>query len=263
MLTGVMRIICSGLLGALLASCSSKTDPQICHGGCLCFRTPHDCPAGCTPTYQKTDAGSVFFCSNGPPTHRPAGSMCPTERGPGISDVGAACSVSAVLIPGCTRDSDCTAGTNGRCLKFGGPACNIHCSYDECSSDSDCPANTPCACRPSISDTAPNSCATESNCRIDADCGPGGFCSPSLLNNFCQCISASFCAPNESGCSETGPDGVTRQVPCLCGGQCGHGYFCHTPKDGCLDDNDCASGSTCNFDSTSQAWLCTACSPPL
>jgi hypothetical protein len=52
------------------------------------------------------------------------------------------------------------------------------------------------------------------------------------------------------------------QVPCLCGGQCGHGYFCHTPNDRCLDDSDCASG-TCNFDLTRQSWICTACIPPV
>jgi hypothetical protein len=43
---------------------------------------------------------------------------------------------------------------------------------------------------------------------------------------------------------------------CSCGGDCGHGYFCHTPKDACLDDSDCAGG-TCNFDLTSKAWMCT------
>jgi hypothetical protein len=85
----------------------------------------------------------------------------------------------------------------------------------------------------------------------------------SLVNNPCQCASASFCRPGENGCSETGPDGVTKQVPCACGGNCGHGYFCHTAKDSCLDDSDCAGG-ICTFDLTGQAWICvTVCIGPV
>ena len=229
--TAAVGVVCPWVLGALLAGfptgCSSKNDARI------------------------------------PVNHRPVGLMCPQQRGPGISEVGPGCVANASLasLIGCTRDSDCTAGTNGRCLQAGGPACNYHCSYDDCSSDSDCSAHAPCACRTSSSDTGANSCATASNCRIDADCGPGGSCSASLVGGSCECISESFCAPNEKGCSKTGPDGVTVQVPCSCGGQCGHGYFCHTPKDSCLNDSDCASG-TCNFDLTSQAWLCTGCINP-
>jgi len=190
--TAAVRAVCPWLLGALLAGF----------------------PAGCS---SKNDARI-------PANHRPIGLMCPQQRGPGISEVGPGCLANAPLasLIGCTRDSDCTAGTNGRCLQYGGPACNYHCSYDDCSSDSDCSAHAPCACRTSSSDTGANSCATASNCRIDADCGPGGLCSAS---------------------------------------QCGQGYFCHTPKDSCLDDSDCASG-TCNFDLTSQAWLCTGCINP-
>jgi len=165
-----------------------------------------------------------------PASHRLASSACSQEeRGAGVSSIGPACSSVA-----CTRDSDCTSGANGRCLQvLGGPACQYYCSYDECTDDSDCTGNAPCACRSSSSDATPNTCATESNCRTDADCGPGGFCSPSLVSTYCQCIT------------------VTRSF-----GNCGHGYFCHTPKDSCLDDGDCASGK-CNFDLTSHSWICT------
>ncbi len=271
----VIRVIWSLLLGAVTVSCSSTNDTQVCAGGCLCSTTPQDCPSGCYPTYQKTDGGSTFVCANFLPTdaatsrvpanHRLSGSMCPQGRSAGVSEIPASClqsPSSLSIIPDCTQDSDCTAGINGRCLHGGGPACLYGCSYDDCSSDSDCSGNAPCACRASISDNGANTCATESNCRVDADCGPGGFCSPSLVNNACLCSSESFCAPGQGGCSETGPDGTTTQVQCLCSGSCGHGYFCHTPKDSCLDDGDCARG-TCSFDQTSQTWMCSVCIGPL
>jgi hypothetical protein len=79
----------------------------------------------------------------------------------------------------------------------------------------------------------------------------------------CQCFNETFCTPGGSDCPETGPDGITKQVPGSCGGNCGHGYFCHTTKDSCLDDGDCAGGF-CTFDPGGQAWLCaTACIGPV
>jgi hypothetical protein len=271
MSNAVITLICRFLLAAVLAGCSSMEEPKVCEAGCLCFTTPETCPAGCYPSHQKTDAGSVFSCSNGPPDagvavpshHRAAGSICPQDRGPGISDVGDSCPVPGLPAPGCTGDTDCAAGVNGRCLEFGGPACNYDCTFDQCTRDSDCPGDVPCACRSTSSDSAPNVCATASNCRVDADCGAAGFCSPSLVNNPCQCFSESFCAPGSSGCTATGVDGATKQVRCSCGGNCGHGYFCHTPTDSCLDDSDCAGG-ICTFDLNSQVWLCASgCIGPL
>ena len=78
-----------------------------------------------------------------------------------------------------------------------------------------------------------NICYTASNCRVDADCGPGGFCSPSNLDTIIQCW-----------------------------GPCGTGYFCHTPKDSCLDGNDCNGSSGCYLDPTSQSWMCMMLRPP-
>jgi hypothetical protein len=193
-----------------------------------------------------------------PAVHRATTSACPQGRGAGVSFDGGAC----LQMGTCARDSDCAAGANGRCLQAGGPACSFFCSYDDCTQDSDCPANAPCACRPSSSDSAPNACATGSNCRVDADCGTGGFCSPSLVGSPCGCNSEIFCqADSGSSCGETGPDGVMKSVPCSCNGNCGHGYFCHTAGDSCLNDSDCVGGY-CNFDLTSQAWICTGLSCP-
>jgi hypothetical protein len=137
-----------------------------------------------------------------PTSHRPADVACPQQRGAGHVDV----------VNACTQDAYCTAGMNGRCISpnFPGPAGGSGCSYDACFSDSDCPNNVPCKCRKQATDNAPNYCASESNCRIDSDCGSNGFCSPSVLD-------------------------ITGAVA----GSVGFGYFCHTPQDACLNDSDC------------------------
>jgi hypothetical protein len=191
-----------------------------------------------------------------PAYHRQAGSFCPADRGAGVSDIGT-CAQSAVVQIACAKDEDCTAGTNGRCLQGGGPACNYWCSYDECSNDSECPGNAPCACRSSAAASAANTCATAGDCHIDADCGPRGYCSPSQVGSVCACWSESACQPGEGSCYVNGV-----QVPCVCSGSCGHGYFCHTSKDSCVDDTDCTDG-TCNFDLPSGSWMCALCAPPL
>lgn len=163
-----------------------------------------------------------------PAHHRPTASSCPVARAP--SNTTTCCPDASY--PGqwqCSQDSDCTAGKNGRCLSNPGPA-GTHCSYDECFVDSDCPGNVPCNCRTSPDSYAPNLCATGSDCRIDSDCGPCGFCSPS-------------------------PDAPypTPYVP----------YFCHTPADTCIDNSDCTEPSACcSFDQAKGHWACKACPVP-
>ena len=112
-----------------------------------------------------------------PTNHRPTMTSCPQERGPATSGFG---TCNCPKCP-CLQDSACTSGMNGRCTS-GPVACTMGCSYDECLSDTDCTGNVPCACRSSGSDLMLNFCASQSNCRIDADCGPDGYCSPSLLD---------------------------------------------------------------------------------
>jgi len=162
-----------------------------------------------------------------PAVHRASGSACPTARGAGnICTGGIDQGTNA-----CLTDSDCTAGTNGRCFSPNGPGapgCSpTACSYDDCSSDSDCPARVPCLCRSSAADSNANVCAAGGNCAVDADCGPGGYCSPGGFADFCS-------------------------TPI---------YFCHTPADTCVDDSDCAqSGSgplqACNYDVPSGHFAC-------
>ena len=65
-----MKILLTLALASLaLTACGSG--PEVCHGGCLCYRTPESCPgpaAGCYPSYTESVDGSApqFFCSNGP-----------------------------------------------------------------------------------------------------------------------------------------------------------------------------------------------------
>lgn len=101
----------------------------------------------------------------------------------------------------CLRDEDCSTGENGRCENLRGAVC----TYDECFADGECDQGGPCACESGFwSDS--NACLV-GNCRTDADCGSGGFCSPTFGD---------------------------------CGGYSGViGYYCHTPEDRCVDDEDC------------------------
>jgi hypothetical protein len=182
--------------------------------------------------------------------HRPsAAPACAEVRGSNEPSV-EGCADPALIA--CEHDADCTEGEGGRCLVARFP-CVPRCSYDECTNDADCADNKPCECRVTTGAVTPNRCVTASNCRVDADCGPNGFCSPSLLDDFCACTSVDYCKTLGDTCSSS--SGM-----CACGDSCGHGYFCHTPADTCLDDADCATG-TCNFDLAHQSWLCTGCWP--
>jgi hypothetical protein len=149
----------------------------------------------------------------------------------------------------CQHNSDCTEGENGRCVqtRFG---CFSVCSYDTCVSDADCGARQACNCRESATDSAPNYCLAHGNCRIDADCGTNGYCSPSLIGALCACTSVDYC-------KTLGDDSCV----CSCGDSCGHDYFCHTPADECTDDSDCPSGTGCDFDLAHQNWICADCGP--
>jgi hypothetical protein len=63
---------------------------------------------------------------------------------------------------------------------------------------------------------------------VDADCGPGTFCSPSV-----------------GSCGA--PAGII-------------GYYCHGPNDKCIDDADCPSTITqpqvCWYNALTAAWHC-------
>lgn len=161
-----------------------------------------------------------------PASHRAEAAVCPEQRSAGSGPQGS-CGTDSP--PGCLSDADCTAGTNGRCLPDWRFPCLASCSYDTCFSDSDCADNQPCQCRDSASSTDPNVCASGGNCRVDTDCGPGGYCSP----------------------------GSSSQ--CLCNRPCSGEYFCHTPNDTCLEDSDCGSQGNCIYDVVTKRWVCVSC----
>src|SRR5260370_6166442 len=75
---------------------------------------------------------------------------------------------------------------------------------------------------------APTNSCVFGNCRVDGDCGNGGYCSPSR---------ATRCASR----------GVT-------------GYDCHTSNDRCFDDSDCAAAgcasSWCIYQPEVGYWAC-------
>jgi hypothetical protein len=172
-----------------------------------------------TPTDATDVTGDVpTDGSHVPMNHRPDDSQCT-----GAAPAGNCTSPGS---PGnCHTDTDCTMGTNGRCVMNGGGAIFCNCSFDMCANDSACPSGQTCACHGSPYTSGGNACVT-GNCRVDSNCGAGGFCSPSPSYTNCGGIS---------------------------------GYYCHTSMDLCVNDGDCM-GTTglriCSFTPTSNRWEC-------
>jgi hypothetical protein len=178
-----------------------------------------------TSDAAASDAGSpISWDGRAPLDHRASPTACPEER-----EAGAPCAAGTGPFPtegSCEQDSDCTMGKNGRCLAFpnappeeAGRQCGAICSYDDCFVDSDCPPRVPCVCRDVTIYGDPNVCSTQSQCAVDSQCGPPGFCSPQAGSPF-------------------------------------YGYFCHTLRDLCIDNTDCPSGDSCEFDTMTNRWFC-------
>ncbi len=148
-----------------------------------------------------------------PKNHRPSPEICDEDR-------------VSIPVPNdqypkdCTSDEECTLRPNGRCRLSGGI---YSCNYDTCYTDADCKGIV-CGCNLSQGDT--NICVGGS-CTIDADCGPGGYCSPSYY---------------------------------ICGRSGGYRFYaCHTPQDECLNDEDCGpqpGDDYCAYDSRLNYWVC-------
>jgi hypothetical protein len=117
----------------------------------------------------------------------------------------------------CKNHSDCTDGKDGLCI-MRLPSATCLCTYDACFADSDC-AGGVCVCSGSYSG---NACVS-GNCRVDADCGDRGYCSPV----FAACSVGTII-----------------------------GYRCHTQKDKCVTDADCDLGWNCTF--RADGWACSA-----
>jgi hypothetical protein len=150
--------------------------------------------------------------------------LCLQTAPKGTCNFGGSSSGSPVT---CNSDSQCAdAGPEGRCVVSNGPTASCFCTYDSCADDSGCPKGQTCACHGSpYTDGEGNHCVP-SNCRLDADCGPGGWCSPTSFTMSCGGIG---------------------------------GYYCHTPQDQCVNDSDCADAGifdVCAFDTTLGHWRC-------
>ncbi len=202
------RSFCTGLAAFLavagLAACASEDRDEPSDGG----------------SDVGTDVGTdVNVSLPEPDNHRPVAVTCDRERPSPPIELGEFPPEGA-----CTTHEECTDGLNGRCSqdRFG-----YGCTYDTCFEDSECGSNV-CACDGGFqSDT--NVCLG-GNCQVDADCGEGGWCSPS----FDECGNYS---------------GVT-------------GYWCRTPEDTCLNDSDCVDPNEtggpgyCMFRQTLGHWEC-------
>jgi hypothetical protein len=158
------------------------------------------------------DAGRV------PTYHRPDDSQCSQPAAAGD------CTISGGTLT-CHSDAECTTGTNGRCIESGGGAITCLCTYDTCTHDTDCPTGDLCACHGSAFTGGAGNTCKPGNCRVDSDCGPGGYCSPSH--------------------GTTGCGGLT-------------GYYCHTTADTCVDDTDCSGSGAdvCAWSMSATHWEC-------
>lgn len=126
----------------------------------------------------------------------------------------------------CKSHADCTQGTNGRCIGGIGYATNnLYCVYDQCATDNDCDAGKVCYC--SASNAA--RCLSVGNCQIDSDCGGGSY---------------SYCSPS-NGWDCSGYHTIDS-------------YYCHTPRDTCIDNSDCTGMDYCNYDAVDGRWECTS-----
>lgn len=153
-----------------------------------------------------------------PKVHRAAAARCEQARPPGSGGGRGTCTMDAEC-------NDATMGQNGRCVP---QRIGAVCTYDTCFEDSTCGGKV-CSCREAetVASGNVNHCLAAGNCRVDGDCGAGGYCSPTL-------------------------------------GGCGHysgvvAYYCHTSKDDCVDDSDCVQEGGlgyCAFNPASARWQC-------
>ncbi len=198
----------------------------------LCLASLSGC--GGATSAESTTHSDGALPGRVPTNHRTSGLQCTEPAPAGTCSCNGTCPNST-----CVVDSDCSdAGINGRCASFLGPA-GCGCTYDACAGDNDCQTGQTCACHGSPYTFGGGNLCVPGNCRADADCGVGGYCSP------------------------------TPALPCNAGGEnsfCqGVGYYCHTPKDQCIDDSDCQGvGSPgCLYDPSIGYWTCQVYAQPL
>jgi hypothetical protein len=104
-----------------------------------------------------------------------------------------------------------------------------------CRTDEACGAGKACECEGGF--RSDNNVCVEAGCRVDSDCAP--------VNAACG--AAGHCSPSLGSCGH-----YTKTV----------GYYCHTPKDECIDDADCSGQGSfggkpyCKFEPSVGHWKC-------
>ncbi len=159
------------------------------------------------PTAEPSPSESVSpspVLATAPEEHRAEATACGLH-GPGDAD--------PKLAGDCKKDKDCKGGKHARCVALyagggRGPRMNM-CETDACDSDADCKGG--------VCDCGGTHICVAAQCKTDADCGVGGFCSPS---------------------KDSTPMGG-------CFNSHAAGYFCHTAQDACQNRSDCANGEDC------------------
>ena len=194
---------------------------------------------------KPADAGSEAEASSNdglPPPSRPTATACsrpmPRPVGNASSDGGAGATID------CTLDSECTAGTGGRCSElrstvwFGSKSLGTRCTYDACTTDDECGSGV-CGC--DLGFAGQNVCLPQGNCRVDSECPQGQVCSfssPFVLNS-----------PGviETGDERGGGNGVPRESL---------GWFCTTPGDECRPgERRDGGGEGCVYGTDQGRWI--------
>ena len=153
-----------------------------------------------------------------PSEHRPMPPTCPSNPPVPLASGG---------VPACATGSDCTSQGYGSCTAG-------QCVSDFCLADGDCQKGYVCACGGRTVTVSPPGAATDAasqdypvntcvpaTCRMDSDCGPQGYCSPSYTCGTVQ------------------------------------GYYCHGPADTCADAaKDCCGSQECFWSAPEGAFVC-------
>lgn len=213
---------------AVAAACGGST--QCAGESCSDATSSSSGASGTTSGSSSTSSGSTGVVTSGrvPKNHRATATPCdgvrPDNEPTGIPDGG----TEPNGYIECRTNAECTKGKNGRCNGNGHDG--WRCTYDACQTDNDCTSTKGSVCQCEGGFRADNDVCLEGGCRVDADCGANGFCSPTL-------------------------------------GDCGNytgtlGYFCHQPGDECVDDEDCAGATgpigtgSCRYNKMVGHWRC-------
>ena len=132
---------------------------------------------------------------------------------------------------------------------------NGQCSNDACLTDGDCGPNALCVCNGAMIFRLPPSGADGGTASVAYPAGgaagaPGngpykpyfvGWCSPASCRVDSDCGAGGYCSPSFSACGSL------------------QGYHCHGPSDSCVDaTKDCAGcgRSSCTYSTTAGAFTC-------